>query len=139
MGEAPSGADPAAATWEQSASILTIVLFASLGAFPHAYRRGRIYSALEVFVAQVSSALRYTTICHIYGSIPVTRIDCQLKVMGIASKIYEEKENGQEGFRNICVDGCVELNVYKDGFVGWLCRWLWLVVGNGCVGWLWTT
>ena len=38
--------------------------------------------------------------------------------MGIVSKIYEEKENGQEGFRNICVDGCVELNGYKDGCGG---------------------
>ena len=52
--------------------------------------------------------------------IPVTRTGCQWKVMGIASKIYEEKENGLEGFRN----GCVELNGYKDGCVRWLCRWL---------------
>ena len=30
------------------------------------------------------------------------------------------------------MDGCVELNGYKNGFVGWLCRWLygWLL------GWL---
>ena len=33
--------------------------------------------------------------------------------MGIASKIYEEKENWLEGYRN----GCVELNGYKDGCV----------------------
>ena len=61
--------------------------------------------------------------------------------MGIASKIYEEKENGLEGFRNICVDGCVELNGYKDGCVAWLCRWFYgwlcgmvvgLVVWDGC-------
>ena len=49
--------------------------------------------------------------------------------MGIASKIYEEKENGLQGYRNGCVDGCVELNGYKDGWGGWLCRWLY--------GWLW--
>ena len=61
--------------------------------------------------------------------------------MGIASKIYEEKENGLQGYRNGCVDGCVELNGYKvvggdgcvDGYlvgcVAWLCRWLY--------GWLW--
>ena len=52
--------------------------------------------------------------------------------MGIASKIYEEKENGLQGYRNGCVDGCVELNGYKDGCVdgymvgcgGWLLGWL---------------
>ena len=71
--------------------------------------------------------------------------------MGIASKIYEEKENGLEGYyRNGCVDGCVELNGYKDGCVAWLCRWfygwlcgmvvglvVWSVVWCGCVdGWM---
>ena len=55
--------------------------------------------------------------------------------MGIASKIYEEKENGLQGYKIGCVDGCVELNDYKDGCVdgymvgcgGWLCG---MVVDN---------